>query len=142
MKHAYLCLDPGITTGWALLAADGSIMGTSVWGTGELAKSLDLVIRQAFTAGYKLTVVIERMPNTGKMGVLGQKLENVRHIITNALETYELHYKLVAPGEWKPSRVAKTTVIPKRFKDTPIVIHQRDAIKMGRYIIDRMQEKA
>lgn len=138
MKHMWLCLDPGITTGWALLADDGEVKGTSVWGTDELGSTLDLLIRANHLAGYSLTVVQELMPSTGKMGALGQKLERVRQQIALVVEeTYELPVVRVAPGEWKPSRIAKTTRVPGRFNGAPLMVHQKDAIKMGRYVIDR-----
>ena len=141
-KHAWLCLDPGITTGWAVLDDEGSIMATSVWGTGELKTSLDLLIRQAFTSAYTLDAVIEKMPNTGRMGLLGQKLEKVRREIMDIIETtYEIPVTMVLPGTWKPSRVARITKVPGRFMKTPLMTHQRDAIRMGRYVIDQMKVK-
>jgi hypothetical protein len=134
LKHAWLAIDPGITTGWALLSDTGEVMGTSVWGTAELRKSLDLVVRLAHTSGYSLTVVIERMPSTGKMGALGQKLEAVRRDIASIVEeTYELRTMYIMPGEWKPSRIARTAEVPRKFDGSPLMTHQKDAIRMGRY---------
>ena len=142
-QHAWLCLDPGITTGWAVLDDQGQIMATSVWGTGELKTSLDLLIRQAFTSAYTLDAIIEKMPNTGRMGLLGQKLEKVRRDIMDIVENiYEIPVTFVLPGTWKPSRVARTTKVPGRFNKTPLMTHQRDAVKMGRYVIDSVKERS
>ena len=110
MKRAWLCLDPGITTGWALLAEDGSILGTSVWGTAELRESLDLLIRKTFTSGYSLAAVVEEMP-PGAHGPIARKLEAVRRDIEVIVcETYEIPTARITPGEWKPSRVARTSM--------------------------------
>lgn len=138
LKHMWLCIDPGITTGWALLADDGKVKATSVWGTAELKISLDLIIRMAYTSGYTLTAVVELMPNTGKMGQLGQKLEAVRRDIEAVIvDTYDIPTLRIMPGEWKPSRVARTTTVPRLFNATPLMIHQADAIRMGRYAIEK-----
>lgn len=143
MKHLWLCIDPGITTGWALLDDEGKVKGTSVWGTGELRETLDVLVRANHRAGYALTCVVELMPSTGRMGTLGQKLERVRQDIHMVLdETYELPVLMVPPGEWKPSRVAKTTHLPARWQGSALMVHQKDAIRMGRYTIDREKRKA
>ena len=136
MKHARLSLDPGDTTGWALLADDGSVMATSVWGTHEIRESLDMVVRQAYSAGYAIDVVVEDMPSTGANGPLGKKLEWVRKQIDFVIsETYELPVHHILPGVWKPSRIARTTELPKAWRDEPLMIHQKDAIRMGMYAI-------
>ena len=138
-EDAYLTIDPGITTGWAVLNGRGEIVATSVWGTGELESSLDALIRVLQTAGWYVRVVIEKMPQTGKMGQLGIKLQKVNRTIRNVVELYELSTVEIAPGEWKPSRTAKLTKVPRTFKKTPLMIHQKDAVKMGRYAIDKKQ---
>ena len=135
-KHAWLAIDPGITTGWALLADDGAVMGTAVWGTHELQEALDLLIRQAYSAGYALDVVIEEMPNTGANGPLGKKLEWVRQQIKSVVtDVYELPTHHILPGVWKPSRVARTAELPRTWREEPLMIHQKDAIRMGLYAI-------
>jgi len=134
VKHIWLALDPGITTGWALLDDEGRLRGTSVWGTAELKEALDILIRMSFTAGYTMTVVEERMPSAGGLGELARKLEAVRADIRKIVEeTYELPVIWVTPGEWKPSRAARMTKTPPKFNGTPLMTHQKDAIKMARY---------
>ncbi len=131
--YGWLCIDPGITTGWALLDANGDILGTSVWGTAELEVSLDAVIRTAHLSDMTVTVVIERMP-PGRLGLLEQKLASVKRTIDRIVrDTYELEVVEVLPGTWKPSRVARTTKVPPTWQGTPLMVHQKDAIKMGRY---------
>ena len=139
--HAVLAIDPGITTGWALIdPVRDEILGTSVWGTAELKETLDLLIRKCFTAGMSLEAVIEKMPSVGKTGPLAMKLEAIRREIYGLVQdVYDIPVTVVAPSEWKPSRVARTgkAKLPKKFNGSPLMPHQRDAILMGRYVIDR-----
>jgi len=124
--RGWLCIAPGITTGWALLDERGNILGTSVWGTAELKTSLDAVIRTAHLSGMTLTVVIERIA-PGK-GLLEQKLAAVvRDIDYVVRETYELDVIDVSPGAWE------ATPVPAAWQDTPLMSPQRAAIRMGHH---------
>lgn len=142
-QRVWLCLDPGITTGMALIDADGELRASTVWGTHEVKESLDALVRALHLSGYTITVVIERMP-PGSYGQLAAKLEAVRRDISMIVdETYELPSVLIPPSEWKPSRVAKTvTVRGWRFAGTPMMTHQKDAFRMGRYYLDKIQRAA
>lgn len=137
-RHLILSLDPGITTGWAVLdAADGTIIGTSVWGTHELKETLDLLVRRIFTGGHTVECVVEKMP-PGSYGKLATKLEAVRRDVDFVIrETYELKVTMIPPSEWKPSRVARTRKVPGRFDKTPLTPHQKDAIRMGWYFLSK-----
>jgi len=136
VKHAWLAIDPGLTTGWALLGDNGALLGTSVWGTSELKLSLDILVRQCHVTGYDVTVVIEQMPYVGNASALAKKLDAVRRDIMSIVkDTYELKIVMVTPGEWKPSRVARTTQCPSWWNKTRVMVHQKDAIRMGRYVI-------
>jgi phenylpyruvate tautomerase PptA (4-oxalocrotonate tautomerase family) len=139
----WLCLDPGITTGMVVIDADGELRATTVWGTAEVKDSLDTMIRALHLSGYKIIVVIEKMP-PGSYGQLASKLEAVRRDISVVVEeTYELPVVYIAPGEWKPSRMAKTVNIKGwRFNGTPMMTHQKDAFRMGRYYLDKAQRSA
>lgn len=136
--RVWLCLDPGITTGMALLDDQGELRATTVWGTHEVKRSLDALVRGLHLTGYDIECVVEKMP-PGSYGQLAVKLEAVRSDIREVLvETYELPVTHVAPGEWKPSRIAKTTKVKGwRFGGTPMMTHQKDALRMGRYLIDK-----
>ena len=137
MKHVWLSIDPGITTGFAVLDDSGEVLSTSVWGTAELKTSLDALIRYLYTAGYGIDAVIEKMPSTGGVGPLALKLEAVRREIAAVIsETYEIPTHNILPGTWKTSRVARTTTLPKKWADESLTTHQKDAIKMGRYAIE------
>jgi phenylpyruvate tautomerase PptA (4-oxalocrotonate tautomerase family) len=122
----------------ALLDDEGELRATTVWGTEEVKRTLDTMIRALHLTGYNVEVVIEKMP-PGSYGQLGAKLEAVRKdIMLVVSETYEMPVTMIAPGEWKPSRIAKTTTVKGwRFGGTPMMTHQRDAVRMGRYAIDK-----
>ncbi len=137
-QRVWICLDPGITTGMTLLDDDGELRATTVWGTAEVKDSLDTMVRALHISGYRIEVVIEKMP-PGSYGQLGVKLEAVRRDIMSVVtETYELPVTMIAPGEWKPSRVAKTAEVKSwRFAGTPMMTHQKDAYRMGLYAIDK-----
>ncbi len=142
-QRVWLCLDPGITTGMAVIDADGELRASTVWGTHEVREALDILVRALHLSGYSITVVIEKMP-PGSYGQLARKLEKVRADIAMVVEeTYELPVVMIPPSEWKPSRVAKTVNIKGwRFGGTPMMTHQKDAFRMGRYYIDKEQRAA
>ena len=97
-QRVWLCLDPGITTGMALLDNDGELRASTVWGTHEVKTALDTMIRALHLTGYNIEVVIEKMP-PGSYGQLGAKLEAVRRDIMSVVEeTYELPVTMIAPG--------------------------------------------
>lgn len=128
--HAWLAIDPGVTTGWAVVADDGGVLGTGNMEEARVESTLDTLVRGMHSSGVALDVIIERMPRTGQMSELGETLERVRsHVHRVVVETYELPTRLIPPGEWKPSRAARTTKL-KRGKYTT---HQRDAIRMALY---------
>lgn len=137
-KRVWVCLDPGISTGMAVLDDEGELRASTTWGTEELSLSLDTLIRGLHLSDYAVEVVIEKMP-PGSYGALASKLEEVRRRIDFLVrETYEVPVTDIAPGEWKPSRVAKTAKVKGwRFNGTPMTTHQKDAFRMGRYAIDK-----
>lgn len=133
-KHAWLGIDPGVTTGWALMTDDGKVAGSGNLVESELKRMLDTIIRAAHGEGYALTAVIERVPRAGGVGKLGHRLDFVVGVVREVVnETYDLPSVVVTPGEWKPSRVAKTQKRPRN----KLTQHQWDAIRMTLYVIDR-----
>lgn len=129
-EHAWVGIDPGITTGWAVLADDGRPHGHGTFVEENVYDGLDLLIRGLHRAGLHVTAVVEQMPGVGKMSDLQQRLERVRQIVTEIVEeVYDLPVIYVAPGEWKTSRVAKLARPKARTQ------HERDAIVMTAYAI-------
>ena len=131
-KRAWMGIDPGITTGVAFVRdEDGEVIGSANLKPDSLAEKLDETIRRFHRAGYTLTCVVEIMPRYGKMSPLSAALESVRSVILEVVEgTYSLDVFRVTPGEWKPSRVARTTAL-RRGHYSP---HERDAIRMALYV--------
>ncbi len=142
-QMVWLCLDPGITTGMAILDSKGDLRASTVWGTHEVKETLDVLIRSLHLTGYAITVVIEKMP-PGSYGQLTSKLEAVRKDIEYVVvETYDLPVVYIPPSEWKPSREAKTAAIKAwRFNGSPMMTQQKDAFRMGRYYINKIQSEA
>lgn len=132
--HAWLGIDPGITTGWALVSDGGQRLASGNFAAEDVGRELDRLVRHLHREGLALTAVIENMPRAGGMSRLSQQLEDVRRIVTEVIEeTYEIPTFRVAPGEWKPSRVARAESFP-RGTMTP---HERDAVRMALYVRDR-----
>ena len=135
--EAVLSIDPGITTGWAVIS-EGAIVGTGIFHVDDLESGLDTLVRGMHRAGYSLTVVIEEMPRGGRMSQLSARLEQIRQTLGKVLaDTFELVIYYVTPGAWKPSRVGRQFKMPQEFGGKPLVIHQKDAIRMGYYFIDK-----
>jgi predicted RNase H-like nuclease (RuvC/YqgF family) len=142
-QRVWLGIDPGVTTGWALVAHDtGKVLGSGNFSEDDIFAGLDTLVRSMHRGGYVLSVVVERMPATGGMGSLADRLDYVKRAVRMVVaETYDLPVTTIPPGEWKPSRVARTTKFtktPKRGR-TP---HERDAIRMALYAIDKENRHA
>lgn len=140
-KHAWLALDPGLTTGWALVEDDGTWHGSGNLSHVTLAKQLDTIVRSSHGAGYWLTVVVEDQPRVGQMSRLGKDLRDVWETIgAVVVETYELPIRVVTPGVWKPSREARLAVLPRKWNGRTLTPHQRDAMRMGIFAIEHFEK--
>lgn len=139
-KSVWLGVDPGVTTGVAFVReADGQVIGSANLKPDEVAEKLDETIRRFHRAGYTIHCVVENMPRYGRMSPLSATLETVRSAILDVLQaTFGLDVYRVAPGEWKPSRVARTT----KLKRGHYSAHERDAIRMALYAMDREAPRA
>lgn len=139
-KHGWLALDPGLTTGWALVEDDGSYTGCGNLDSVDLRRRLDTLVRSLHAAGYWLTVVVEDQPRVGQMSALGQQLRDVWEAIgAVVVETYELPVRVVTPGVWKPSREARLARLPRKWRGQTMTTHQRDAIRMGLYATSNLK---
>lgn len=136
-KKAWLGVDPGITTGWCLIDEHWKVVGTGNIPPIAVADSLDTIIRGAHRQGYALSGVIERVPNVGGNSPLSVELDDVIRQVYNVLvEVYDLPTTMPLPGEWKTSRIAKT-IKPSTLWDGKLTQHQKDAILMTIYAIDK-----
>jgi hypothetical protein len=121
-----LALDPGLTTGWALI--DDSFVQTGIISAPtkplSYAPTLSSHVHNSLAslkAKYlPKMVVIERMP----MRLTPQ----LRKIVEDCATVFPTHH-LIAPGEWKV--FAKLLKLPF----SPSTQHERDAYRMGRYYL-------
>jgi predicted RNase H-like nuclease (RuvC/YqgF family) len=133
----WLGIDPGVTTGWALVDRGGNLVGFGELAEHDLRAGLDEVVRGCHRAARRVEVVIEKMP-PGEVGRLSDRLAAVRATIAEVVtETYELPIHMVRPTEWKTSRVAKITRWPRPFSSQ----HAQDAATMALYKMDKEQRK-
>lgn len=143
-REAWLGIDPGVTTGWAVV--DGKtleVLGSGNADEAVIGDTLDTIIRGMHRIGITLTAVIETMPRVGRHGALGHRLEYVLGEVRKVVEeTYDLPTLRIAPGEWKTSRVAKTAAIPSKWNGVRLTPHQRDSLRMTLYAIDREGRRA
>lgn len=138
-KTCYLGIDPGVTTGWALIDQGGKLLGQGHFAEDQVYDGLDRLIRGCHRGARVIRVVVEKMP-PGHMGDLAQRLERVRQLIDMiVIDVFELPVVLIAPGEWKRSRVANNVRWPEPFKSQ----HAQDAATMALYYADKeKREKA
>lgn len=135
---AWIGLDPGVTTGWALIDHNGSLIGSGSFSEETLRDGLDEMIRGCHRARRELRVAIEKMP-PGAAGRLSDRLTAVRETIREVIEeVYDLPVFRATPGEWKNSRVAKIVRWPESFESD----HARDAATLALYVKDRERRHA
>lgn len=134
-RRAWLGVDPGVTTGWALVSDDGDVLGSGNFDEEHVKDGLDTLVRVAHNDGMALTAVVERIPRAGGASRLGHRLDYVVGVVREVLsDVYALDLIEVTPGEWKPSRVAKTIRFSYKKGRTN---HERDAIRMTQYVRER-----
>lgn len=137
-----LALDPGQTTGWALVRRqDKAILGLGDLSIEDLGCSIDLLVRSMHTSGYSVHAVVEEMPTTqGVSGALATDLAFVRRTIDHWLDdVFEVQIDYVLPGTWKTSRVAATIPPPSEWNGVRLSQHMKDAVTMGQYYARKRQ---
>lgn len=136
MREVILALDPGQTTGWAIIRRrDRAILGMGDLSSEELGCGVDNLVRAMHRVGYVVHPVVEQMPTpNGVSGDLATELEFVRRTIDYWLaDVFELDVTYVLPGTWKTSAVAKTVEAPREWDGRVSSPHMRDAFQMGTY---------
>jgi hypothetical protein len=129
--HVWLGIDPGVTTGIAILDDNGELVGTTQLHAETVGEDLDELIRKIHRADRTIAVVREKIARVGS-GALAQTLDQVlRDIHEVVIEVYDLPTHEVTPGEWKPSRVAKQL---RPELDKKLSAHEKDAACMAAYI--------
>jgi len=136
MRDVILALDPGQTTGWAIIRRrDKAIMGMGDLSALNVGCGIDLLVRSMHRMGYSVSVVVEQMPTpNGVAGRLEVSLEFVRRTIDHwCAEVFELQVAYVLPGVWKTSAVAKTVSPPAEWNHHSSSQHMKDAFLMGTF---------
>lgn len=136
MRDIIISLDPGVTTGWAIIRRkDRAVLGMGDLCPEDLGCGIDLLVRAMHRLNYNVEAVVEQMPTpNGVGGPLATELEFVRRTIDHWLDdVYEIPITYVLPGVWKTSAAAKTTVVPTEWNDHPTSPHSRDAHLMASY---------
>lgn len=136
MRDIILALDPGQTTGWALIRRrDRAVLGMGDIPAEDLGCSLDLLVRAMHRLDHSVEAVVEQMPTPGGVGgKLATDLEFVRRTIDHWLDDiFELPITYVLPGVWKTSASARTQPPPVEHNHRTTSQHARDAYQMGTY---------
>lgn len=128
---AVLAIDAGIRTGWAVLDRDGGIIGTGSLGALQIDQGLDWIIRRAHLADRTLEAVLERMSPSRGEGHLAHELEFIRRTILGQLWVFELRAVEASPGE------VRGPDAPLEWRGGRLAFHQRSAIRLGRYYLDK-----
>ena len=130
-----LALDPGVTTGWALLDEKGQVLDCGNLKPDDLIDALDGLIRQVNRTGHELECVAERLA-PGKQGPLAMTLRYVVTAIHHVVkETYGVNLVEYQPGEWKNSRHGRIDTGFVTWDSAPLTQHQKDAVALGRFRI-------
>lgn len=136
MRDVILAIDPGQTTGWAIIRRrDKAVLGMGDLSSEDVGCGIDLLVRSMHRLGYSISVVVEQMPTpNGVAGSLAIELEFVRRTIDHWVsEVFELPVTYVLPGVWKTSAVAKTVTPPAEWNHHSCSQHMKDAFLMGTF---------
>lgn len=136
MRDVIFAIDPGSTTGWAIVRRqDKAVLGMGDLTPEELGCGIDLLVRSMHRLEYNVHAVVEQMPTPGGVGgPLAIELAFVRRTIDHWLtDVFELPVTYVLPGVWKTSAVAKTVEPPAVWERRPTSQHMKDAYIMANY---------
>lgn len=122
-----LGIDPGLTTGWALVGRNNDVYMTGIAAPEEIVTVLH-AIRKGVEA-----VVIETFPLMAS-GTLAHDLRRVVSKIEAECASMGIEVAHVTPGVWKTSSVPASPFM--RF-GRRLTTHERDAIRMARWYIRR-----
>ena len=128
-----LGIDPGKTTGWAVMDHRGVVRATGNWAMDDVLTGSDDVIRCVNRQSVDLEIVQEVLAK-GRDGTLANDLKYVQTALTRVIEdTYDISRTFVLPGTWKNSRHALAPLPFTEWEGEPLTLHQRDAINLCRW---------
>ena len=130
-----LAIDPGGTTGYALVNDDGSVRACGNWRPEDLDLGLDGLIRAVNRQGHALEAVVEKLAQVRPAGKLGDTLQYVVKTTNKVLALYDLTVHVITPTEWKSSASARLEIGIDQWDGELLTQHQKDAIRIGRYWI-------
>lgn len=136
MRDVIFALDPGSTTGWAIIRRhDKAVLGMGDLTPEDVGCGIDLLVRSMHRLEYNVQAVVEQMPTPNGVGnSLAIELAFVRRTIEHWLvDVFELPVSFVLPGVWKTSAVARTIEPPRQWEERPTSQHMRDAYTMAYY---------
>lgn len=133
-----LAIDPGKTTGWAIVADDSLSKDGEIWDTGnwlpeDVGPGLSGALSRWNYASDHLEAVVEKIP-IGASGNLSDTLRTVVATVGNILGRAKVPVTDVLPGTWKTSSAPESE---RTWQDDKLTAHQRDAIRMARWYIRR-----
>jgi hypothetical protein len=120
-----LGIDPGVTTGWAVLDHHGEVWDTGEWTLDTILDGIDWVIRGVNRTGEELEACQEILADRSA-GQLDAELKYVQAALERVIVgTYDVHRTFVLPGTWKPHRsvIDVDEVSPSK--------HVMDAVKIA-----------
>lgn len=129
-----IALDPGLTTGWAVVDSPDAIVDCGNWSEDDLEWALPA----ALSALTPDEAVVEVVP-PGVHGPLAHRLEAVRDAIARALRGRVVTG--VQPGTWKTSATAANAAAPREWDGQHLTAHQRDAVTMARWRIKEVESR-
>ena len=135
-----LALDPGGTSGYALLTDDGSVRACGNWKPEDIDVAMEHMIRAVNRSGHELEIVIEQLA-VGRQGPLATTLAYVTRTIDNIVALYDLPVYRFPPGEWKTSSAGRLPLGVDFWDGQTLTPHQKDAIRLGRYRLQRRSKK-
>ncbi len=125
-----LGIDPGVTTGWAVLDHHGTIWDCGQWTLEEVLDGIDWVIRGVNRTGEDLEIVQEVLAK-GRDGALANDLRYAQVALTRIVEdTYDVSRTFVLPGTWKNSRHVQPV---EDWNGKKVSAHTYDAVNMARW---------
>lgn len=120
-----LSVDIGLSTGYAMLRNDGSVVQTGVLNPTQIDRLVELQKRHN-------ALVIAELPLLIGLGQLKRNLEDVKGHVERLFPDARFCYA----SEWKSTRWAK-----EKFERGRLTQHERDAIMMGRFYIDQLNRE-
>lgn len=126
-----LSIDPGLTTGWALLTPLGDVLDCGNLLAEDVGEGILGIIAKEQDSGLDVDALVEVFP-LATAGDLSASLRKVVLDIEAALTSRKVPTFTVTPGVWKTSSVPETPPM-LTGKEGRLTRHERDAIRMGRY---------